>query len=331
MNRFSCSTAFAAVLLFTGLSSNLYAQRIVLKPAVQLQSGWVRLGHVATIETSNTTKRQILQSLPIRTFNGPSESVSKKEIADLLRSQGLDLVYWKLQGADLVRITEAPNSSRTYSTKRIQSPYPMATRQRNFNKSPESPPSTNYPSRHSLDDRSQIRRASGGWNGRPNWSRPARTVVTRPRPGLGNSPTEQRISNANFQSKEKKESFVWAAKELIPAGKIVMPSMLKSLKTTKKPDLYFQDASQLLGKETSFRISADQPIRRTSVRTPRVVRRNEKLRLYIGVGSISVSRTVIAEEDGGIGQTIKLRSNDRKKTYYGRIVRSGVVVMANPN
>jgi len=148
---------------------------------------------------------------------------------------------------------------------------------------------------------------------------------------MGSSPAEQRVFNTNHQQVQKKEYFVWGAKETIPAGKLISPSMLKSVITTQKPDPYFQDASSLLGREASYRIQAGKPIRRSSVRIPRVIRRNDKIRLHVGIGAFSVSRIVIAMEDGGIGETIKLRSADRKKTYFGKVIRAGVVVMTRPN
>lgn len=62
-----------------------------------------------------------------------------------------------------------------------------------------------------------------------------------------------------------------------------------------------------------------------SVPKDNVVKRGDPVQLLAGNASFSVSRTMLADEDGAVGDTIRVRENKKSAPIFAQIVEMGIV------
>jgi flagella basal body P-ring formation protein FlgA len=94
------------LIVSSGSSHSLAATTITLQERVSMRSSVVRLGDVATIGTADRTNARQLATIPLLPAPAPGTEryLLKREVADLLEANGLNLKEIEFAGADRVEI-----------------------------------------------------------------------------------------------------------------------------------------------------------------------------------------------------------------------------------
>lgn len=85
------------------------------------------------------------------------------------------------------------------------------------------------------------------------------------------------------------------------------------------------DPAELIGKQLKRTVRLGEPIDRTAVEFPPLIKRGELVTLTARRGALVLSATGVAREDGNAGQTITVRNNASQKDIQARVNSPGAV------
>jgi flagella basal body P-ring formation protein FlgA len=85
------------------------------------------------------------------------------------------------------------------------------------------------------------------------------------------------------------------------------------------------DPQNLLGMQLTRAIAAGAPITGANVETLPVVRRGQKVKMFIESGTLHLTATGLAHSDGKLDQMIKIQNINSNKTVHGRVTGPGIV------
>lgn len=115
----------------------------------------------------------------------------------------------------------------------------------------------------------------------------------------------------------------------LPRGAVVSPADVELTSTSldRLPTGVVTRPSDLVGKRLTQPASAGQPIHAYSVKVPPTIARGQSVRVVLQARGLRISRAAVAQEDGAVGETIRLKAADADQTLQGRIVSDQEVVV----
>ena len=81
----------------------------------------------------------------------------------------------------------------------------------------------------------------------------------------------------------------------------------------------------ITGKEARLDVPAGRPILSDMLSIPNVIRSGDRVTLVVTCGRVRISAPGVAQQDGQVGDTIRVMNSATRKRTYGRVVGSGVV------
>ncbi len=120
---------------------------------------------------------------------------------------------------------------------------------------------------------------------------------------------------------------VVVAKKNLPRGTIIGPDDL----TMEKRDIarlhrgYMENTENALGKELRQRMRRHQVLTPSQLDTPVTVKRNNKVIIQASNKTVQIRMIGKALENGGIGQTIRVRNESSNKEIDAKVVAPGIV------
>lgn len=87
----------------------------------------------------------------------------------------------------------------------------------------------------------------------------------------------------------------------------------------------YTSIDEVIGKEIKRNIKAGQPLLRSQLKIPAVIKRGNKVTILAETNTLKITTTGIAGENGTKGQTIKVKNLVSNKIIYARVVNSTTV------
>ncbi len=87
------------------------------------------------------------------------------------------------------------------------------------------------------------------------------------------------------------------------------------------------DLRELVGKKLKRSVRLGEPLERSSVEFPPLVQRGEVVTLIARRGAVTVTARGEARQDGGQGETIRVRNLDSRRDLSGRVAGAGLIEM----
>jgi flagella basal body P-ring formation protein FlgA len=88
---------------------------------------------------------------------------------------------------------------------------------------------------------------------------------------------------------------------------------------------YIMDAEQVFGKEAARKLWAGKPVLASAVRRKASVRKGQSVPALYSDGGIEISSVLIVEEDGGPGETIKVKNGATGIVLTARVEQDGTL------
>jgi flagella basal body P-ring formation protein FlgA len=111
----------------------------------------------------------------------------------------------------------------------------------------------------------------------------------------------------------------------LPFGSTIAPADVKETVTeiTDARAQYFRSCSEVLGKVMRRTLSPGDPLTRDAVTNPILIRAGEAVRVRLERGPIVMTAMAKAEQDGKLGETIRIRSLEFSKSLKATVVGRG--------
>ncbi|MDO5705304.1 MAG: flagellar basal body P-ring formation chaperone FlgA [Paracoccus sp. (in: a-proteobacteria)] len=117
----------------------------------------------------------------------------------------------------------------------------------------------------------------------------------------------------------------WAAARTLPAGTVISESDL--MRTADARGI--RDAAQVVGQQTRFTIYEGRPVTASGLRAPRLVDRNQIVRLTWQRGPLLIEAEGRALSEGAAGDVIRVMNTNSRSTVSARINPDGTVAVIN--
>lgn len=122
------------------------------------------------------------------------------------------------------------------------------------------------------------------------------------------------------------DAAVLAAARTLPAGTVISAADLRAIDSTR-PGL--SDPSEVIGRQTRVTIFEGRPLHPNLLQTPRLVSRNQVVRLYFQRGGLRIDMQGRALGDGGAGDVVRVMNIDSRNTVSARIQADGSLLVAH--
>ncbi|MDO5631790.1 MAG: flagellar basal body P-ring formation chaperone FlgA [Paracoccus sp. (in: a-proteobacteria)] len=117
----------------------------------------------------------------------------------------------------------------------------------------------------------------------------------------------------------------WAAARTLPAGTVISESDL--IRTADARGI--RDAEQAIGQQTRFTIYEGRPVTASVLRAPRLVDRNQIVRLAYERGALRIEAEGRALSEGAAGDVIRVMNTASRSTVTARVNSDGSVTVIN--
>lgn len=119
------------------------------------------------------------------------------------------------------------------------------------------------------------------------------------------------------------------ATRAIRTGEAIDPSVVavRQVAVSDDRDDFVTDISEVAGKIARRPISPGQPIWRTAVDEPTVIRRGQNVKLLVQLDGATIEAGAIAQQDGKAGDRIRVQVVDTRKTLLARVVDAQTVTL----
>jgi flagellar basal body P-ring formation protein FlgA len=107
---------------------------------------------------------------------------------------------------------------------------------------------------------------------------------------------------------------------LITEGSITMEQQILT-----RPDRPILDKEELIGMQMTRTVSAGRVIEETHITLPSIIKEGEMVKIYGRKGSLLISTSGIARDDGGLGAHIRVRNIASNKLIHCRVDGPGMV------
>lgn len=134
------------------------------------------------------------------------------------------------------------------------------------------------------------------------------------------------VKNMSVRGKLEAIAAVVVSAKSIKRGQILGGHHLtKALTDISKISDPGSDPQDFLGKRLKRSVRSGTPLRISYVETLPIVRKGEKVKIYIQAGSMLVTATGLAHSDGREHQIIRVLNINSRKTVFGRVTAPGLV------
>jgi|GEM_PF-1985835 len=347
----SISSSLALLTAFLATATGFGADLVLREKATQ-HGAIIRLGDIADISAESPAEMKSLAGIPLLPAPslGTQQFLSVAQIRDLLTSRGVRLNQLDLQGALVVELGAASQSTRSKPDPRVPSPQNSSPHRRHFQKpqlpgsGQTQPPLTQAELTQSIQlaieqyviatthhdkwrvevllDKRVIQRISK-LTGALQAGGPSKIRQGRQRFLLSGSSGSSQLPV--FASVVKIQSVV-VAKQEIERGQIVHRTDVEIREREGNlPSNSLTDIQWVLGKEAQRVIRAEQVLLVNQVRAPMQVQRGETVNVFVRTGGIVVRTRAIAKEAGAMGDLIALETLEGKRRLDGSISGPGEV------
>ncbi|MDO5648309.1 flagellar basal body P-ring formation chaperone FlgA [Paracoccus sp. (in: a-proteobacteria)] len=119
---------------------------------------------------------------------------------------------------------------------------------------------------------------------------------------------------------------VLAAARTLPAGTVLTAADLRAVDSTR-PGL--TDPAQAIGLQTRILIQEGRPIHATLLQAPRLVSRNQIVRLSFQRGPLRIETEGRAMSEGAAGDLIRVMNLESRSTITARVMEDGTLAVLN--
>lgn len=112
------------------------------------------------------------------------------------------------------------------------------------------------------------------------------------------------------------------AARTLPAGTLITSGDLRAGDETAQGN---SDPSQIVGQETRITIYEGRPIQASMLRPPRLVERNQIVRLLFQRGALHIATDARALDEGGAGDLVRVMNLASRTTVTARIAPDGTL------
>lgn len=112
------------------------------------------------------------------------------------------------------------------------------------------------------------------------------------------------------------------AARTLPAGTVISAVDIRADSETAKG---ISDPAQIIGQETRITIYEGRPIRASMLRPPRLVERNQIVRLLFQHGPLRIATNARALDEGGAGDLVRVMNLTSKTTVAARVAPDGTL------
>ena len=305
------------------------ATEVVLRPRVEAHGSVVLLGDIADIKSDDEALRSQLAATPLipTPAAGTQQYLRLAEIRDLVASRGVDVRDVRFGGTVVVSVTPEPVAGAETTTRRAPTRPAIHTEQ-------EVQLATE---RLTVAVKQYIQAQSGHdlWNvkvegdaklvdltekfgdsirlsgGETPWSGRQRLTILGP----ANEPL-----TLLYAKLDRLEMAVYAVQpikggDLIRRSDVELRPCLGALPSQSALTL-----EAVIGQEAVQGIRPDSIVQTNQIRTPVIVRRNERVSVRARAAGVSVRTYAMAQQDGGMGDLVMVQSIASKERYAARVI-----------
>ena len=318
------------ILLALLAASPALATEVVLRNRVEARGSVVLLGDVAEIKTDDETLRSQLAAMPLipTPAAGTQQYLRLAEIRDLVASRGVDVRDMRFGGTVVVAVTPEPVAGAATTPERRPPVRPAIRTEQEIQLAAErlNAAVKQYVQQQTGHELWNVKvegdsklvdfterlgdsiRLSGGeapWTGRQRLTllgpagEPLTLVYAR----------VERLEMAVFAIQPVKRG------DLIRRSDVELRPHLGALPSQSALSL---DA--VVGHEAVQGIRPDSIVQTNQLRTPVIVRRNERVSVRARAAGVSVQTYAMAQQDGGMGDLVMVQSLASKERYAARVI-----------
>ncbi len=307
--------AFCFCVIVSLGNESAIGQQLFLRDQAKISGSIVRLGDLADVVGGSLAQKSQLRSLELFPMSDGLREISAHQVREELSQMGLDLLYWRMAGANRVSIRSDNGQATDFvKSSTIQSLRSDPTG-KNVSRRDSSLPVLRPSEQRTLIGNEQIRLASfqAGDNTSGN-----NANSNSPSPGTEDQTTDQ-SPNA------------WTVKQNLSRGQIIGLDDLQPVYiATRLPSNLVTDSRELIGMSVRSQIASSRPIVSSMVEPVLYVQRGKEVKIFSRVEGIEVSTTGRSLADGGIGQIVTVESLVGKKKFIGRVIDFQVVQITGP-
>lgn len=117
-----------------------------------------------------------------------------------------------------------------------------------------------------------------------------------------------------------------AAARTLPAGTVISAADLRAI-DSDRPGL--TDPSEAIGLQTRITIYEGRPIQASLLEAPRLVSRNQIVRLNFTRGALRILASGRALDEGAVGDLVRVMNLESRRTIAARVEPDGSLSVAN--
>lgn len=319
------SKKLVALSLLIAIGSNaslVWGAEVVLRRQAKLTGPIVRLGDIADIGSSSTEEMKNLKSTPLMPAPAPGsqEYIHLSQVRDLLVSRGVDVGTLRFGGEAFVEI------GGTYQTPQLETIESDRIR--------SAPRNTQDSLEQVIHDYLQEESGHDHWKielvllkadqrklakigtvvqvegGRRPWTGRQRFLIT------GDLQDEK----VAIYAKVVRVQTVLFAREAIAKGNIIRLTDLELREHEGRvPTTAYASLNDVVGMEAARSIRPDTIVQESHVKAPLQVQRGESATVFARTGGITVKSSVVARQDGAMGDLIQVETVDSKEQFTARV------------
>jgi flagella basal body P-ring formation protein FlgA len=318
------------ILLALLAASPALATEVILRNRVEARGSVVLLGDVAEIKTDDETLRNQLAATPLipTPAAGTQQYLRLAEIRDLVASRGVDVRDMRFGGTVVVAVTPEPAAGAATAPERRQPVRPVIRTEQEIQLAAE---------RFNVAVKQYVQQQTGHelWNVKVEGDSKLVDFTERLGDSIrlsgGEAPWTGRqrltlLGPANepltlvYARVERLEMAVFAIQpikrgDLIRRSDVELRPHLGALPSQSALSL---DA--VVGHEAVQGIRPDSIVQTNQLRSPVIVRRNERVSVRARAAGVSVQTYAMAQQDGGMGDLVMVQSLASKERYAARVI-----------
>ena len=285
---------------------------------VEIETGEVLLGQIASIESSDTRWVQQLKDIVIGKAPSPGKTrhYDQRHLSMRLKQHDIDLAGIKLEGSQTTRISRSHIEIEKHEIEKIVSEF--------------------ITQNVSQEDKSvQIKEIKVSEKVVLSKGRIAYKVAApgmRPLTGTFSVAIDFSV-NGHFEKK------LWATVKVEVWGPVVVTRkplgrykpiteddiMLQTMDLTQLSSNVVTDPEAVLGKRTKRAIGAQTPLRADSIELPPLVKRGDLVVIIARSKGLKITTRGVVKKKGRLGDRIPVVNVDSKKVLYARVIDSNTV------
>jgi flagella basal body P-ring formation protein FlgA len=294
----------AAIVLL--LAAAAQAVTVRLREAASVEGVKVTLGDVASIENAAPSERARLAAIVVDFVDaGGSAAVSADTVRDVLIGTGANAATTLVVGARETAVSRGADGRNAIET---------ALRR--------------YLSTESADSRFTVSEI------RTDFDLPAdfEPLVTASRTTAGSGAVRFDVADARrpkekighvFAAVEEERPVLVASRDLRGGHRLSARDFELQYVSADAAGVASSDARSLIGKQLVRSLSAGESIPSGALKTERVVKRGDEVTLTLDTGTVTVSATTVALEEGALGDVIKLRQKNGRTVFTAKVTGVG--------